>query len=559
MVPESESATGLDLTFRTLARSENQTATQLLVAGLDCSSRTVQEKSVDSLLERRDLEGHLALLTRWPELGEYLRQRVCQKGDRLSGALKVALESADHGLFQNACQVAVAVREYSAIVPLVHAAQAPDEQRARIAAQTVLDLAEALYDELAAPRDYRERRDPQRVRQHVTGCLELALARSSSPVSAEIVEAFLLLANPDNSLLRRILEDASQSHHRLVRQVFERSPRAGVFRLLLRYIETSAPSAVLEVIAKRNDVPFLKRLARVFSADLTEAVRRNLRRIERFAWFADPGSLFALTDQEQAALVTAARNCGAPVDELIAFYRRILECAQPAAQRAAVAALADIPGPEADRLVIAALDSTAPDVQAEAIRQIRPRSIPNGLELLLTFVDCPHPQVRAALRESLVEFNALRYLHAFEMLSEEARATVGVLVRKLDVNAIDTLRTELTSPSRMRRLRGLQAAIAMEAAKELQTEILELLEDEDHIIRTEAARALGQARGSHVVRALHDALHDRSVAVQAAAQEALQIMMQSRPSVSTVQAVSPFVAQHLTGNTTPPAAFPAGQ
>ena len=60
---------------------------------------------------------------------------------------------------------------------LINAAEDESNPNRDLVADTLLQLAELLYDELAAPRDYRNRRDPQLVRQHVLGSLEQSVRR----------------------------------------------------------------------------------------------------------------------------------------------------------------------------------------------------------------------------------------------------------------------------------------------------------------------------------------------------------------------------------------------
>ena len=62
----------------------------------------------------------------------------------------------------------------------------------------------------------------------------------------------------------------------------------------------------------------------------------------------------------------------------------------------------------------------------------------------------------------------------------------------------------------------------MEVVKHVEDEVIELLQNDDHMVRTEAARTLALATSSHANVALQQALLDRSVAVQEAASEALQ-------------------------------------
>ena len=92
-----------------------------------------------------------------------------------------------------------------------------------------------------------------------------------------------------------------------------------------------------------------------------------------------------------------------------------------------------------------------------------------------------------------VEFSFQRFLSAFDVLDPDVRRTTGSLVRKIDLDAIPQLYTELTSLSRIGRMRGLQMAPTMNAVQELEAMIMRLLKDEDHFI-FEPRRLDGSAR-----------------------------------------------------------------
>ncbi len=130
--------------------------------------------------------------------------------------------------------------------------------------------------------------------------------------------------------------------------------------------------------------------------------------------------------------------------------------------------------------------------------------------------------MRQTARQSLGEFNFDRFLAAFDMLEEEVRQTTGALVRKVNLNVIESLCEELAARSRTRRLRGLGVAMAMGVVRDIVPQIISLLADEDHLVRAEAARALGQCTSETARLALHEALNDRSVPVQEAALRSLQ-------------------------------------
>jgi HEAT repeat protein len=59
-------------------------------------------------------------------------------------------------------------------------------------------------------------------------------------------------------------------------------------------------------------------------------------------------------------------------------------------------------------------------------------------------------------------------------------------------------------------------------ADQLEEPLLELLRDDDHMIRAAAARALGQSDDPRVRRALNEALGDRSASAREAAEESLR-------------------------------------
>jgi len=65
--------------------------------------------------------------------------------------------------------------------------------------------------------------------------------------------------------------------------------------------------------------------------------------------------------------------------------------------------------------------------------------------------------------------------------------------------------------------------------------VLELLADDDHMVRAEAARALQSSDTSRAVAALRRALLDRSVAVQEAARISLHKVAQKIDSASAPQ------------------------
>jgi hypothetical protein len=517
---------GVEITFGILAHTSNEAAIGVLVAALDSGHRDVQEGAIRALLERRNTEGHRELVRRWDVLNDRWRAMIGERAGRVAAAVRDTVLSQDDKLCANGCHAAVAIREFDLIPSLISVVLEGEPRRSTLTAQAVLELAELLQDELSAPRDYRERRDPQMIRQHFVGSLESALNRDVPYGHAEIVEAFLLLAKSDNSTLRAIMEDVRHASHRAIRDALRTSPRPGVMRVLRKCIEKpAAPSAIMHVLAERIDVPFLRRLAKTIGPELSDVIRHNLRRVDHLALLDDLSLLHALTDAEQLSVMHLIGAVNVPQEQLFGAIQFILREGNSGGRRVAAALLARFNGPEAEQLVLTALDDPDPHVQAAIARQIRERGLPSAIGRLISLLDSPHAVVRTAVQESMSEFTFQRYLAVFDMLDDDVRRTAGMLVRKVDPQTVTLMTNELGSPSRIRRARAIQAR-AMGAVADLEAELIELLEDDDHFIRAEAAHALGATVSQRANAALQQALNDSSQVVREAAEAAIREMAQ---------------------------------
>jgi HEAT repeat protein len=263
---------------------------------------------------------------------------------------------------------------------------------------------------------------------------------------------------------------------------------------------------------------FLRKIGREPSA----AMAQNLKRIESVSWLRMGGVfLEQLDDAAQHGVVRLAMNAGIPRLQAFSTIEHLLLRGKPAGRREAARALGEFQGADANALALKALADPDPQVQANILAHLRRRGIPGVLPRLLEMVDSRHAVVRKAARDSLVEFTFKRYLGAFEMLDEEVRHSTGTLVKKIDPQTIPLLREELQSPVRTRRLRGLAIVRAIDAVETLEELVIELLCDEDHLVRAEAAAALAMCPTQSSRGALENALSDRSPTVQEAARRSL--------------------------------------
>ena len=532
--------TGLSKTFQILCRTNNEAAVPWLIGYLDNPNPELQCGALEALLARHSSFGHQELLRRWTELTEPQLEIVDQHPNRLSTALRDGVLSADADLNRNACLAAVRLREYDLIPTLVRAAEDKSNPFVELAADAVLALAEHLFHDISAPRDYRQRRDPALVRQFVHNALEQSVRKYGNHRRTALVEAFLLLVKKEDSLLKYILNEPDAVSYAAVIGQLTSSPRPGVMRLVLEMLEQPhAPAAILHVASRRRDETFVRLLLARHAGKLTTSVKNNLRKVETWSWLRDDSAFLAtLNDEELCGAVRLAT--ASAINRLRAFdvVKFALQHGPVFARRTASESLAEFKGSEANESVLLALADKDPEVQSYAVGQLRERGIPGALHKLVEMLASPHEIVQNAVHAALSEFTFPRFLATYEMMDKETRYVTGSLVKRVDPDAVGQLQVELTSLSRTRRIRGLELAVAMQMTREVEDEIMTLSADSDHFIRAASTQALVRVNSARALQRLQELRMDRAASVREAVEDSLDGFI-SIPDPFAVPSVQP--------------------
>jgi HEAT repeat protein len=515
---------GLETTFEVLSTTRNEAAVRVLVPAVDSACAAIRQRALRAILARRSPAGHRELLRRLHTLDKPSQEILREHLARMAQALRDAVVGSDPQLCANGCRAAVWFREYDLIPALVNALENPSNPNAALAGKTLLQLVGRLYAELAGPRRGGGGRDCETIRRRVLTALEGSIERFSGHRRREILEAFLLLVGRDNAVLKRILEDPHNPAFFTLIDVLSNSSASGVIGLLLAFLDRRwAPSAALDVVARRCDFKFLRYLLRKTGEEPSAALKQNLKRIESIPWLGDgPGLLDQLEEAAQHAAIRLLMLSGVPRTRAFPIVRYLLREGKPLGRRAAAEALKEFQGSEANALALEALDDEDPDVQAQVAVQLRGRGIVGALPRLVRMIDSPHAVVREAVRTSLREFSFQRFLTAFDMLDDQVRKSTGMLVKKIDPDTIPGLHDEMESRVRPRRLRAVAIAMAIDVVGELEETLTGLLYDDDHLVRAEAAKALARGDSRRSWQALEEALNDRSPVVQEAARNSLR-------------------------------------
>ncbi len=413
---------GLTTTLKCLAETNNEAAVDLLVQALDSAEPAIQEGAVRALLARKSKAGHRQLLHRWPMMSTQWKEILREHPGRLSTVIRDATLGADRSMCLIGCEAVLELREYDLLAPLINAAEDDANPNADLAITTLVRLCGLLYEDLARSRDGRRGRDPQLLRQHCLGSLEASVQRFFKHQRREILEAFLILANRDNSTLKRILQNPHESSYLAIVELLSTSQRPGIIRLVLSFLDDPhSPSAAVNVVAHRSDEKFLHHLLAKIGYEPSTSARINLKRMNSIAWLrGDLTALDRLNDQQQHAVVQLVMASGMNRLEAFEVVSYLLQRGKVGGRRAAAAALAHFRGAEANQLAIERLEDEDPQVRAHVLSQLRDRSIPGAMNRLLQAIDSPHEVVQTAARKCLSEFNINRFLSAFDMLERVA-------------------------------------------------------------------------------------------------------------------------------------------
>ncbi len=458
---------GLEITFETLSKTENEAAVDALLPALSSPHDYIQEGAVRALSERKSLAGQRELIRRWSQAVQRWPDLLDAQRGRMGMALREAVMGNDTPLCENACQALLWLREYDLLSALINVLEDESNPHANLAARTALDLVDLLYQELATPRDYRNRRDPQLVRRHLTSTLEQSVGRYVRHKRKEVLEAMLLLASRDNAVLKQLLSDPFHGAYLDLVDVMLHSERGGVMRLLLSFLDdTHPPTAALSVMARRQDLKFIRHLLKKIGFEPSAQTAANLKRLESIPWLQSHFELVnQLDDAAQHSAVQMLMASGVKRLEAFKVIEHLAQEGTPGGRRAAYEALAQFHGLEASALTLKALEDADPFVQAAGVRQLRQRGVPGALPRLLELLNSRYEVVREAVRESLAEFHFKRFLAAYDSLEPAVRATTAPLVRKVDPQCLTLLVEEMKAPARTRRLRAVEIAVEMNAVR----------------------------------------------------------------------------------------------
>jgi HEAT repeat protein len=525
---------GLEATCQVLSTTRNKAVLPVVVAGIHSSSPEVRAAVIRAALRRHDAATHTQLVRHFHELDAEDQAVFCDAHRAMphhaASVLRKAVLEGDAAHCGNACAIIRGAGDFDQFSTLINAAENNKHHHLEIVVAAIAGLADSLHRELArwasGARDGG--RDPSFVRHHALTTLEQSLGRFAQHRRIEILDAFLLLAPIDNTTFLRILRDPHHACHAKTVAALSTSEDSGIMERLVELLrDTEAPDAALEIVAKRGDQQFLNILLHELKHPAPLRVLHNMNRMQSVVWLESRRAmLLDLDGRAQAVAIDLALASSMSDAALFNLFSYVLQNGLAEGRRASCQALGKFINEDAGQLIRTALNDPDSGVEAAAVRQLRPRKLPDALKLLVSRLDSPAVEVRDAVRSSLAEFNFDRYKAMFDLLDEEAARTTGRLVHKVDQSTHLKLLEELSSPSVSTRLRAIEMAVAMAAADDIYTQLTELARHENAAVREEAVLALAHCHRPGSLHVLATATHDPNGMVAEAARASLGQLQQ---------------------------------
>ena len=141
----------LDITLKLLTKTRNEAADAVLLPALDSPRPEIRDGALRALLERGSVEAQRYAVAHLHTFDAEWRALVNEYRGRMSIAIRDAVLSPTPSSARTAASCFLQFRDYELTPALVNAAEDETNPNRGPAAHTLLQLAELLYEELAAP------------------------------------------------------------------------------------------------------------------------------------------------------------------------------------------------------------------------------------------------------------------------------------------------------------------------------------------------------------------------------------------------------------------------
>lgn len=313
--------------------------------------------------------------------------------------------------------------------------------------------------------------------------------------------------------------------HQAFRQALMEAPGPEAAELLFRMFCDPASrlrEMAREVMERRRDAVFGRSIAAWLGGLSPERRAELAGRVTEIPWWPAVQAVPDLEAPAAAGVLAVFSSAAIDPGRRDAMILHFLESPREEVRIRALEVLREVRSPRLAEAVRRALGDPSEAVQRVAARSVEVLDPSQRIPLLGPLLQSPLEELRrVAMREiSRVGFD--RYMAAFDRLSPSLRESAARALAKVDGAMLDRLAEEIHSLDPQRRLKALQVAGYVEAGRELQDLLRELLSDPDPRVRATAVKIVEVSGNVEGMRLLVGALGDPDDRVRANAVEAFE-------------------------------------
>lgn len=486
----------LSKTFEVLSASSSAEAASLLIAGLESPHEPISLAAAGALLDRDELSSQRELLTRISQLPPAVQQLLLARSERFDAVLRQMLIQGSEDQRRDGLDAVRWLHAVDQIPQLIQLLCRDDLPEIDAVGACLIDLI-SLVDE-----DVRQTSVTDAARNMVLARRDRALMHLDQAISQRyeslilkdpVIEGILILGPAQHNTVKKVLWQAAADCRDRAGKMLLASSHPKIMRQVLENLKQSYPHPkAFEAVSTRTDIEFLCELIGASHLKSTPTLAKNLKQIEHLAWLECPRPPFDLIPSSlQPAMLALVYSTNVSPEFKALAQEWLLRHGGPEGRMAAAERAAVVDEDVLQDVLVESLDAADEHVQAWAISQLRQHAVPETFGLLLERLDSPLPEVRAAVRAELSDFNLERVLGLLGELDSATALRVGELVRKTDLQACEKLLHDLRHAIRPKRIRAAHAIVRLGFQHQLLQPLLDLASDQDFLIRRTMAEVLG--------------------------------------------------------------------
>lgn len=520
--------TPLATTFAILSASDSPRVTSLLISALEVPSPQVQMAAAEAILRRQHLQPRLELLRQIKGLPDSVRQLVARSGAQLDSTFRQLLLKGSSESRLIALQAIHYARLTGPVGYLCEMLWRPPTSEAEQVAETLRFAVETVFDQWQLEVGHHsDGSDPSHgTRTLILQHLERAIGRWESLTYRElVVELILMLGDPSHPAVKIVLWHGCDECRAIAADLLMESRHPGIVRLVAECLTEPYPHPkVFEAIRTRQDPEFLAALLRIVSRRRSSQQLHHLRQFQSLSFLEPPFDLLeSIPPALQPALIPFVNATRVPRDIKLGVQEWLLRYGTPEAKCAATEGMTLLDESLIQEVVRESLESADASVQAWATSNLRQYAIPEAYTLLVDRLDSPLQSVQEAARNELAGFSVARVLPLADELSVDDAIRAGLLLMKVDLDAVAKLRRELSQPARQKRIKAARRVARLGLQSRFLSAFVLLAQDSDPIARRAAAEILATIDHQDARRTLEQMQDDAHPRVRDSAAQSLAL------------------------------------